>query len=129
VVILLSDGVNNAGVITPEEAVQFARANDIQVYTIGMGSRDKVMLGYDWFGRPQYAELDEATLKFIAQNTDGKYFKSVDDKTLDQIYRNISQHIKREPEETNIKDWFFLAALVVFLIQLYLRYGGRRIIQ
>jgi len=129
VVILLSDGVNNAGVISPSEAIQFAKANKIQVYTIGMGSDGKIVLGYDWFGNPQYAELDEQTLKAIAQETGGKYFKSVDDKTLNEVYQNIGKDIKREKEETNIKDWFFLAALVVLFIQEYLRYGKGRIIQ
>jgi len=129
VVILLSDGVNNAGVISPQEAIEFAKTNKIQVYTIGLGSEEKVVLGYDWFGNPQYAELDEETLKEIARETGGKYFRSVNEKTLDEIYRNISQDIKREEEETNIKDWFFLAALITFLIYLYLRYGGRRVIQ
>ena len=129
VVILLSDGVNNAGVISPQEAVQFAKANDIQVNVIGMGSDGQVVLGYDWFGNPQYAELDEETLKFIAQSTGGEYFKSVDSKTLDSIYEKISEDIKREKEETNIKEWFFFSALIVLLIQLYLRYGQKRIIQ
>ena len=129
VVILLSDGVNNAGVISPQEAIKFAKTNKIQVYTIGLGSEGKVVLGHDWFGNPQYAELDEATLKAIAEQTGGKYFKSVNDKTLDDIYKNISQDIKREKEETNIKDWFFFAALIAFLVYLYLTYGGRRIIQ
>ncbi|RME31415.1 VWA domain-containing protein [Candidatus Woesearchaeota archaeon] len=129
VVILLSDGVANAGVISPSEAVAFAQANKIQVYTIGMGSTEQVILGYDFFGRPQYAILDEKTLQEIAEQTGGKYFKSVDDKTLDEIYKSISKDIEREPEETNIKDWCFLAALIVFLIYLYLQYGGRRIIQ
>jgi len=129
VVILLSDGVNNAGVISPAEAIAFAITSDIQVYTIGMGSEGKVVLGYDFFGNPQYAELDEATLKAIADQTKGRYFKSVDSKTLDEIYKNISKDIKREKEEKNIKEWFFLAALVIFLMQLYLRYGKRRIIQ
>jgi Ca-activated chloride channel homolog len=129
VIILLSDGVSNAGVISPDEAVQFANKNKIQVYTVGMGSSDKVILGYDWFGNPQYAELDENTLKAIALGTGGKYFKSVDSKTLDGIYKNISQEIKREKEETNIKEWLFLAALIVLLIEMYLRYGGKRIIQ
>ncbi|MBW2988670.1 VWA domain-containing protein, partial [Candidatus Woesearchaeota archaeon] len=128
VVILLSDGVNNAGVISPREAVEFAKSKHIQVYTIGMGSKGKVVLGYDWFGNPQYAELDEETLKMIARETGGKYFKSVDEHTLDDIYRNISKNIKRERELTNIKDWFFLASMVVLLIQTYLRYGRRRII-
>lgn len=129
VVILLSDGVNNAGVISPQEAIEFAKTNKIQVYTIGLGSEEKVVLGYDWFGNPQYAELDEETLKKIARETGGRYFRSVNEKTLDEIYRNISQDIKREEEETNIKDWFFLAALITFLIYLYLRYGGKMVIQ
>ncbi|MBU0757772.1 MAG: VWA domain-containing protein [Nanoarchaeota archaeon] len=129
VVILLSDGVTNSGVISPQEAVLFARTNDIQVYTIGMGSEEPVVLGYDWFGRAQYAELDEATLKAIAETTGGKYFKSVDDKTLDDIYKNISQDIKREKEETNIKDWFFLAATMLLMYYIYLRYGKKRVIQ
>lgn len=129
VVILLSDGVNNAGVISPQEAIEFAKANKIQVYTIGLGSEGKTVIGHDWFGNPQYAELDESTLKSIAKQTGGKYFKSVNDKTLDEIYKNISQNIKREKEETNIKDWLFLAALITFLIYIYLRYSRKRIIQ
>lgn len=129
VVILLSDGVNNAGVITPEEAIQFANLNNIQVFTIGMGSEGKVILGYDWFGNPQYAELDEQTLENIASKTGGEYFKSVNTQTLDEIYGKISGEIKREQEETNIKEWFFVSALAILLIQLYLRYGRGRIIQ
>jgi len=129
VVILLSDGVNNAGVISPDEAVQFAKSNKIQVYTVGMGSNDKVVLGYDWFGNPQYAELDEATLMSIAQNTGGKYFRTVNEETLDNVYKNISEDIKREKEPTSIKNWFFVTVIIVLVIQLYLRYGRKRIIQ
>ena len=129
VIILLSDGVNNAGYISPGEAIQYAKANNIQVYTIGLGSNNKVLLGYDWFGNPQYAELDESTLQAIANDTGGKYFKSVDEKTLNEIYKNISENIKREKEETNIKDWFFFAALLTLLIQIYYRYGKGRILQ
>ncbi|MCK4884353.1 MAG: VWA domain-containing protein, partial [Candidatus Diapherotrites archaeon] len=129
VVIFLSDGVNNSGVISPDEAIEFAKSNKIQVYSIGLGSTDPVIFGYDFFGNPQYAELDEDTLKMIAKKTNGKYFKSIDSETLNQVYENISEEIEREEEETNIKEWFFLAALCVFLIQLYMRYGGKRIIQ
>jgi Ca-activated chloride channel family protein len=129
VVILLSDGVSNAGVISTSEAISFAKSNNIQVYTVGLGSKGKTLLGYDFFGNPQYAELDENTLKSIADKTGGKYFKSVDPKTLNEIYQNISSEIKREKEETNIKDWFFIAALGFFFLQFYLRYGRGRIIQ
>ncbi len=129
VVILLSDGVNNAGVVSPELAIQYAQANNIQVYCIGMGSEGKVILGNDWFGNPIYAELDEQTLKNIAEQTGGQYFKSVSTSTLDNIYENIGENIEREPEETNIKDWFFVAAITLILIQFYYRYGKGRIIQ
>jgi Ca-activated chloride channel homolog len=129
VVILLSDGVNNAGVITPEEAIEFAILKQIQVYTIGMGSDGKVVLGYDWMGNPVYADLDEVTLQMIASETGGEYFKSVNTETLDSIYENIGENIERELEETNIKDWFFLVAIICLLVQFYLRYGKGRIIQ
>ncbi|MFO8078529.1 MAG: VWA domain-containing protein, partial [Thermoplasmatota archaeon] len=129
VVILLSDGVNNAGVISPSEAIEFAQLEDIQVYSIGMGSEGKVVLGHDWMGNPIYAELDEATLQTIASETGGEYYKSVNTQTLDNIYENIGENIEREKEETNIKDWFFFAALVLILIQFYYRYGKGRIIQ
>ncbi len=129
VVILLSDGVNNAGVISPDEAIRYAKANHIQVYTIGLGSNKKVVLGYDWFGNPQYAELDEKTLKKIAYETGGKYFKSVDSHTLNEIYRNIGKSIKREKEETDISRWFFFGALIVMLIEIYYRYGRGWVIQ
>jgi len=129
IVILLSDGVNNAGVISPAEAVAFAKTNKIQVYAIGMGSEEPVVLGHDFFGRPQYAELDEATLKAIAKETDAEYFKSVDEKTLDEIYSTISEDIEREKEPVSIKHYFFITALLLLFVELYIRYGRYRVIQ
>jgi len=128
VIILLSDGVNNAGVINPDEAIQFAKMNNIQVYTIGMGSEKPVLLGYDWFGRPQYAQLDEATLQKIAKETGGEYFKSVDSSTLDKIYRDLPKKIKRERESTSIKDWFVILTIIILLVELYLRFGKYRVL-
>ncbi len=128
VIILMSDGVNNAGVISPDEAVNFAKMNGIQVYTVGIGSKEKVILGYDWVGRPQYAELDEATLQKIATETQGQYFKSVDSSTLTRIYSELPQKIEREQEDTSIKNWAILAAIGVLLAELYLRFGRYRIL-
>ncbi len=128
VVILLSDGVNNAGVISPDEAIQFAKDNRIQVFTIGLGSEKPVVLGYDWFGRPQYAKLDEAELKKIAHETGGEYYKSVNEKTLKNIYKNLNKKIKREKENTSIRDWFLIALLIVLITEFYLRYGPGRVI-
>jgi Ca-activated chloride channel family protein len=129
VVILLSDGVNNAGVISPAQSTQFAKDKGIQVFTIGLGSEQPVILGYDWFGSPQYATLDEDTLRTIATETGGQYFRSVNDRTLSDIYANLNKEIKREKEETSIKDVFFLAGLLLIVGEILLRYGRRRIIQ
>ena len=123
VAILLSDGVNNAGVVTPDEAIAFAKENKIQVYSVGMGSEAPVVLGYDFFGNPQYAELDEKTLMKIADETGGKYYKSVNDKTLAEVYENIGKDIEREWEKKSIKDYFFALALVMLLINVYIIYG------
>lgn len=128
VVILLSDGVNNAGVVSVDEAINFAKSEKIQVYTVGMGSEKPVALGYDFFGNPVYAQLDENTLTRIADETGGKYYKSVNRDTLNEIYGNIGKNIKREWEDTSIKDWFFAAALVVLLANIYIIYGKYRIV-
>ena len=129
VVILLSDGVNNAGVIPPEQAMQFAKDKGIQVFTIGLGSEQPVILGYDLFGTPQYATLDEQILQKIASETGGEYYKSVNDRTLSEIYANLNKEIKREKEETSIKDWFFVIAMILTVSEIVMRYGRRRIIQ
>jgi len=129
VVILLSDGVNNAGVISTDEAVAFARNAGIQVYTVGMGSSQPVVLGYDWLGNPQDAQVDEATLKSIAEKTGGTYFKSVNDQTLKEIYGSLNQQITREKEETSVAGFFYAGALVLLCLELWLRYGRGRIIQ
>jgi len=128
VIILLSDGVNNAGVVSPQEAIEFAKTNNIQVYSVGMGSEKPVILGYDFFGNPQYAKLDEELLRKIADETDGKYYKSVDENTLDEIYRNIGENIEREWEDTSIKDWFFAGALLSLLLNIYIIYWKYRIV-
>ncbi len=128
VVILLSDGVNNAGVVTPEEAVKLARAESCQVYTVGLGSKEPVVIGYDWFGNPEYARLDEDTLKMIARETGGKYYKSVNEHTLNEIYARIGKTIKREREDTSIKDWFIAASFILIIANLYIIYGKYRVI-
>ncbi|MBW6461541.1 MAG: VWA domain-containing protein [DPANN group archaeon] len=128
VVIFLSDGVNNAGVITPLEAIGFAKEQDIQVYTVGMGSNDAVILGYDWFGRPQYAEFDEATLKKIAEDTGGDYFKSVDTETLNDIYTTLSEKIERKEEPTSTMIWFIILSFALMLCDFYIRQVKYRVV-
>ncbi|MDD3263961.1 MAG: VWA domain-containing protein [Candidatus Nanoarchaeia archaeon] len=114
IVVLLSDGVSNSGILSIDEAILYAKQNDIQVYTIGMGSNGEVILGYDFFGNPQYSEFDEEGLRKIALETKGNYFKSVNSNTLKEIYKTINEDITREKE---LKDtWPFFAGLSMLLL-------------
>ena len=133
VIILLSDGANNAGVISPDDAIAYAKTNNIQVNTVAIGTDKPAQMigGYDFFGNPVYVAadpVDEAMLQKIASETGGTYQKSVDEKTLDQIYKNMGENIEREWEDTSIKDWFYAAALAVLVINIYIIYGKYRIV-
>ena len=96
VIVLLSDGESNTGLIKPEDAMQAARALGIKVYTIGVGSNGRApFMAQDPFGRSsiQYAEvrLDEALLKTIAQTTGGLYFNARDPKGLNRALAEIDK--------------------------------------
>ncbi|MBI1663179.1 MAG: VWA domain-containing protein [Nitrosopumilus sp.] len=128
VVILLSDGVHNSGLVTPEEAIEYAKVNGIQIHTIGLGSIEPVFLRDDIYGEPQYAELDEGTLIMIAQQTSGNYYKSLDEQTLNEIFVNLSSNFDYEMEYSTIRDWFIAAAIGLLLIDAYIIYGRYRIV-
>ncbi len=128
VVILLSDGENNAGSITVKEAVSFAGKRNIQVFTIGLGSDEPVLYDYDSFGNPLYANLDEENLKNIANKTGGDYFRSVDEGTLKEIYSGLNQAIVREPEETDISRIFSLAGVITLVTAMLAAFGRRQAI-
>ena len=103
VVILLTDGVNNRGEITPMTAAEIARAQNIRVYTIGVGT--KGMAPYpavDMFGNITYVkqkvEIDEKTLTAMADMTGGKYFRATDNAKLKAIYDEINQLEKSRVE-------------------------------
>ncbi|RMW35836.1 MAG: VWA domain-containing protein [Nitrosopumilus sp.] len=128
VVILLSDGVHNSGFVTPEEAIEYAKNNNVQIHTIGLGSVEPVFLRDDIYGEPQYAELDEDTLVTIAQQTSGNYYKSLDDQTLNEIFVNLSSNLDYEMEYSTIRDWFIAAAIGLLLIDAYIIYGRYRIV-
>ena len=128
IVILLSDGVHNSGLITPEEATEYAKINHIQIHTIGLGSIEPVYLRDDIYGEPQFAELDEDTLVAIAQNTGGKYYKSLDEQTLNEIFVTLSSNLQYEMEYSTISEWFIAAAMGLLLIDAYVIYGRYRIV-
>jgi len=128
VIILLSDGVHNSGLVSPEEAIGYAKINQVQIHTIGLGSIEPVYLRDDIYGEPQYAELDEDTLVAIAQETNGNYFKSLDEQTLNEIFVILSSNLEYEMEYSTIRDWFIAASIGLLLFDAYIIYGRYRII-
>jgi Ca-activated chloride channel family protein len=110
VVILLSDGGNNAGVILPDDAAKAAKQMGIKVFTIGIGRTGIAPMPVeDAFGHRQLTqvkvELDEECLKSIADITGGKYFNAADTETLANVYNEISKLAKSKIQETQILDF------------------------
>ena len=126
-IILLSDGIHNSGLISPEQATQYAILNNVQVHTIGIGSNEPVYLRDDIYGEPQYAELDEQTLQEISSSTGGMYFKSLDDETLNQILLELNANLEYKKELSTIRDWFIGSAIIILLMDIYIIYGRFRI--
>ena len=96
VLILLSDGENTAGVISPEEAARAAKQFGVKIYSIGVGRTGLAPFpATDPFGRRrivrQRVRLDEATLKLMAKMTGGRYFHAQDSETLQSVYAAIDQ--------------------------------------
>ena len=130
VIILLTDGRNNAGSLSPLQAAQIARTYGIKIYTIGVGSRGKAPFLVDSIFGKQYiyqdVEIDEKTLQEIAQLTGAKYFRATDRETLEDIYSQIDSLEKSEvkildhSEYKEVFHYFLLAGLFVFLVELIL---------
>ena len=126
IVILLTDGENNAGSIEPGTAASFAQSFGIKVYTIGMGKEGGARIPYadTTFGK-RYREvltyLDEDTLKQIANITGGRYFRATDTQSLKQIYAEIDRFEKTKFETINVVAHKELAAY--FLIPAVLLLG------
>ena len=105
VIILLTDGVNNSGFVDPRTATELAKELDIKVYTIGLGTNGTAQfpVARDASGklifRMQPVEIDEELLKYIAKQTDGKYFRATDNEKLASIYDEINKLEKTEVEE------------------------------
>ena len=127
-IILLSDGIQNSGLVSIEQATQYAVINNVQVHTIGIGSEKPVYIRDDIYGEPQYAELDENALKNISNSTGGSYFKSLDEQTLNEIVLELSSNIEYETELSTIRDWFIGSAIGLLLLNMYIIYGKYRII-
>lgn len=126
VLVLLTDGVNNAGAIAPEQAGQLARQENIKVYTIGIGADQVVQRTF--FGARSVnpsAELDEQVLSQIAESTGGRYFRARDVDDLVDIYEELDRLETIEQDDQTYRPtrvlfyWPLGAALMIsFLLAL-----------
>lgn len=92
VLVLMTDGQNTAGRISPEEANELAKNFNVKIYTIGLGADEKVINSF--FGQRRVnpsADLDEALLTRIAESTGGEYFRARDPQSLENIYKILDQ--------------------------------------
>lgn len=140
VIILLTDGVSSDGDISPIEAAKLAKAKNIKVYTIGVGSRgmapspDFTPFGVRYIDRQ--VEIDEVTLMKIAKITDGRYFRATDEESLRSIYKEINQlekhkikyiDYKSEPPTSPMPflNWAIVLSLIIWSFQLiYFKSNG-----
>ncbi|MEM1261105.1 MAG: VWA domain-containing protein [Pseudomonadota bacterium] len=121
VLILLTDGANTAGNIEPLKAAQLAAANDLKIYTIGIGA-DRADVS-SAMGRVQRgrirSDLDEQTLTDIARMTGGSYFRATDTRTLERIYARLDELEPAATDEQGFRPvidlyfWPLLAALLI----------------
>lgn len=134
VIILLTDGVNNTGLIDPITATEIAKQSGVKIYSIGIGTRGKAMSPAALLpnGQIQYrmmdVEIDEELMKYISEETGGRYYRATDVKVLEEIYDEIDALEKTELEEETFYDYeekfrFFLLIGVILLgIELILKF-------
>jgi len=132
IVVLMTDGVNNAGKVPPLTAAEAAQALAIKVYTIGVGTRGlaPVPRGVNVFGQKVYGQaevdIDEKTLTAVAQKTGGEYFRADSTDTLRKIYERIDTLEKTEVETkkyVHIKElfhWVVAPGLGLLLLEVLL---------
>ena len=133
VIILLTDGVNNAGFIEPETASDIAEQYGIKVYTIGIGTNGMAEFPYaiapngQFLFRMMQVEIDEKLMQSIARKTGGKYFRATSNSKLAQIYKEINKLETTEIEELRFYDYdekyrpFVWLAGFLILLELGLR--------
>lgn len=133
VVILLTDGTNNAGDVSPNDAAYVAQSLGIRIYTIGVGTDKEFEMttGYDIFGRPIKQtitpDLDEDLLKTMAQTTGGRYFRATSKEKLSSIFEEIDrmEKTKMSVREFSRREEEFLpyaiAAVILLLLHILLR--------
>lgn len=115
VVILLSDGENTAGRLTPEEGIKVASASGIRVHTIAFGGEQRLGL----FGMPSGGGVDERALTRIADETQGQFFRARSTEELESVYRRLDElepSLRSGPEQRLASEWFWLPAGLGWLL-------------
>jgi Ca-activated chloride channel family protein len=126
IMILVTDGDNNAGEIDPITASKLALEAGIRIYTIGIGT-DMMLLPVQAFGRTQYRQytggFDEALLQQIAETTGGQYYRAMDSKELTKIFDTINKLEKTEFDDDNFIEYAELAFPLIALALLFFLAG------
>lgn len=132
IVVLMTDGQNNAGTIDPLVAADAAAALGVKVYTIGVGTRGEAPVPVYFMGQKVYrrqpVDIDEDTLKAIAQKTGGRYYRADNAEKFRSIYKEIDQLEKTEAEVQKFTQydelfpWFLSAGLGLVLLELLLQH-------
>jgi len=104
VVILLTDGENNSGAMSPMAAANIARELGIKVYTVGIGARELIVNGIFGGKRVENTELDEDLLVRIADHTQGNYYRATDEKEFENIFKEIDTLEKVKIEDSSFYD-------------------------
>ena len=131
IVILLTDGVNNAGAVNPLTSAEAAKSLGIKIYTIGAGTRgDAPVPVQDAFGRTRMqtmkVEIDEEMLRKVADATGGQSFRATDTDSLEKIYDSINQlekttrKLKKYQQYDELFLWFLVPGLCLLLLELVL---------
>ena len=133
IVILLTDGVNNAGFIEPETAADIAKEYGIKVYTVGIGTNGMAEFPYAYAPNGGFlfkmmkVEIDEQLMKNIASKTGGRYFRATSNSKLETIYKEINKLETTEIEELKFYDYdekfrpLIILAGLLLLIEFLLR--------
>lgn len=132
VVILLTDGMNNSGSVSPETAADMAEMYNIRVYTIGVGTKGEAPYPFKTPFGTRYqkvpVKIDEAVLKEIAKKTGGKYFRATDSKSLETVYKEIDEMEKTKILDAAYRQYtelfhpFAIAAGAVFILGILMQY-------
>ncbi|HPC61561.1 MAG TPA: VWA domain-containing protein [Verrucomicrobiota bacterium] len=133
IVILMTDGQNNAGKIDPLVAAEAARSLGVKVYTIGVGTRGVAEVPVYFGGRKvgyqqQRVDIDEDTLQKIAEKTGGKYFRADNSKRFEAIYAEIDKLEKTEAEvkkysrHRELFAWLIAPGMGLLLLEVLLRH-------